>query len=158
MAITLPTAKHVQAQHAGVTGKSVNPSKTNPASGVHSVPVVSDMGELGGLLFGHTVADNVTRTETGTTARQTELGGFVPKAKTTLTKTKATVVGSQAAHDPGAVNRTTATAQTQANQIRAAARRQANNLLAAARRQANKLKIPTLTAVGTPPQGNPPSN
>ncbi len=81
MAITLPTAKHVQAQHAGVTKSGVNPSKSNPGSGVHSIPVYSDMGEIGSMLFGHTIADSVNRTKTGTTAVQTGLGGFIPRAK-----------------------------------------------------------------------------
>jgi hypothetical protein len=115
MSITAATASHAKAQHAGVTAKSVNPSKSNPASGVHSIPVYSDMGELGSMLFGHTIADSVNRTETGTTAQQTELGGFVPLAKTkALSNRKATVAGSAASVDPGAANRT---AQIQANQV-----------------------------------------
>ena len=149
MSITAATASHAKAQHAGVTAKSVNPSKSNPASGVHSIPVYSDMGELGSMLFGHTIADSVNRTETGTTARQTELGGFVPLAKTKLSNRKATVAGSAASVDPGATNRT---AQIQANQVAAATR------AAAARRRWNN-SIRALTGNSTsPPQGYPPSN
>ena len=158
MSITAATASHAKAQHAGVTAKSVNPSKSNPASGVHSIPVYSDMGELGSMLFGHTIADSVNRTETGTTAQQTSLGGFVPLAKTKLSNKKATVSGSSAAVDPGAANRVAA-AQRKSNDIVAAARRQANNLRANARRLINRL--PTVTSVGTPgtpmTPGNPPS-
>jgi len=158
MSITAATASHAKAQHAGVTAKSVNPSKSNPASGVHSIPVYSDMGELGSMLFGHTIADSVNRTETGTTAQQTSLGGFVPLAKTKLSNRKATVAGSAASVDPGAANRVAA-AQRKSNDIVAAARRQANNLRANARRLINRL--PTLTNVGVPTTpmtpGNPPN-
>jgi hypothetical protein len=128
MSITAATASHAKAQHAGVTAKSVNPSKSNPASGVHSIPVYSDMGELGSMLFGHTIADSVNRTETGTTARQTELGGFQPIAKLKASAKNVTVSGSSAAVDPGAANRQRVT--TTANDFAAAARRQATKLQA----------------------------
>jgi hypothetical protein len=164
MAITLATAKHVQAQHAGVTAKSTNPSKSSPESGVKSVPVYSDMGELGGLLFGHTIADSVNRTETGTTAQQTSLGGFVPLAKTKLQKTSATVVGTTAA-DPGNQTRTQqvqAANNRRANKLAASARRVANNQAAAVRRAVNNAKRALGTTAADPgtPIGpmNPPSN
>ena len=157
MSITAATASHAKAQHAGVTAKSVNPAKSNPASGVQSIPVYSDMGELGSMLFGHTIADSVNRTETGTTARQTELGGFVPLAKTKLSNRKATVAGSAASVDPGATNRT---AQIQANQVAAATRRQVNNLLAAGRRRVNNAiaygkKLPTVSNGSQPVNPTP---
>ena len=137
MAITLPTAKHVQAQHAGVTKSGVNPSKSNPESGVHSIPVYSDMGEIGSMLFGHTIADSVNRTETGTTAVQTGLGGFIPRAKAAAGRKTGTF---STAADPGAQNRqTTAAAVRNENNLAAAARRQGNNLRAAGRRIVNNV-------------------
>lgn len=162
MAITLATAKHVQAQHAGVTAKSTNPSKSSPESGVKSVPVYSDMGELGGLLFGHTISDSVNRTETGTTAQQTDLGGFQPLAKLKTSAKKVTAVGTTAV-DPGNQTRTQqvqAANNRRANNLAASARRVANNQAAIARRALNKLRAAgTQTAVPTPMYpGYPPSN
>jgi hypothetical protein len=119
MAITLPTAKHVQAQHAGVTKSGVNPSKSNPESGVHSIPVYSDMGEIGSMLFGHTIADSVNRTETGTTAVQTGLGGFIPRAKATAAKKTGTF---STAADPGAQNRPAVAVKSTASKVQDSAR------------------------------------